>query len=220
VSDAKVNSQAYWEERFEADWEAKQGREQTRFFARAALARLRPEIAQEIREERLSVCDWGCALGDAVPLLADAFGGTEVVGVDFSARAVEKARGLHPAHAFLAARDLDEVGRAFDVVFTSNTLEHLERPIDQLERLAAVARRYVIVLVPFEERDRIEEHLVTFTLDSFPLRVGSHHLVFADEFDLSRDQPTWWNGWQILVVYARDDAAADRLRGGARARAG
>lgn len=202
-----VNSESYWTARFgTGDWEKAQGRQQTAFFARFALERLHPAIAADIRAGRLSICDWGCALGDAVPILADAFRGSKVTGVDFAATAVERARALHAGNEFLCAPSLADTGRTFDVVFTSNTLEHFPRPFEVLESLAPSARRYLIAMVPFRELERLQEHLYTFDDEAIPLRAGPLRLVACTVFDTRCRHPSYWPGEQVLFTFARDEA--------------
>ena len=202
-----VNTREYWAERFCFDWEAKQGREQTRFFARLALRHLPDAVVEDIRAGALSICDFGCALGDALPVLAQAFPGSAVCGVDFASPAVEPARVLYPDHEFYQSSAMSEVPRPFDVIYCSNTLEHFADPSTPLLDLARAARRYLLVLVPFRERERIAEHFVSFDFPSFPIRIGPLNLAAFREFDASTETPSYWPGRQILVVYAHPDAA-------------
>ena len=66
MNDFEVNSADYWESRFEGDWAQTQGCEQTRYFARILLDHLPFWLEAEIQANRLSICDWGCAEGEAV----------------------------------------------------------------------------------------------------------------------------------------------------------
>ena len=60
----EVNSNAYWDGRFQNDWEANEGPAQSRFFCALVLDALPAWVIRFIRDEQLSVLDWGCAQGD------------------------------------------------------------------------------------------------------------------------------------------------------------
>lgn len=198
-----VNSREYWNLRFgpeRGDWDQYSGAEQTEFFGRLALEHVPGAFFDWVRGRGWSVCDFGCALGQATRLLAERLGpGAQVEGVDFSATAIERAQALHPGLPFRVA-DLDGLGE-YDVVFSSNTLEHFEYPHAVLERLSASARHAVVLLLPFEEAEpRHPEHKVTFTLDSFPLLIaGPKVLAFARVIDTRGN--SFWDGRQIALVY-------------------
>lgn len=195
-----MNSQAYWNERFtNGDWGASGGPAQTDFFARVALGEVPEAIVRDIRERRLTVCDWGCGEGEATRLLAEAWG-VEVTGIDTAEAALATARARHPGHEFVYSPE--GLDRTYDVLFTSNTLEHFQDPWGALERLLPKTRCYAFMLVPFEERARIPEHEYTFELERFPPSLGQFDLVGLSVVDCSRLPETRWPGAQALATYA------------------
>lgn len=79
-----------------------------------------------------SICDLGCGNGHISGRLAAL--GYQVIGVDASASGIQIARRAYPAVEFVHAlidRNLD-VGQ-FDLVISSDVIEHLYRPSDLLE---------------------------------------------------------------------------------------
>jgi hypothetical protein len=204
MSVPRVNSPEYWEARFTSgDWDARLGPEQSRFFAELALSLVSPSVRDDLRERRASVCDWGCGEGEGTAALAAAWGG-RVTGLDVSRTAVERACARHPGVAF--AVSVSGLDREYDVLFTSNTLEHFAGPWDVLSSMLTRVSRYAIVLVPFEERERIEEHAFTFELESFPLEVAGFELVDLRVAHCAGVAGSWWEGDQALATYARRDA--------------
>lgn len=199
-----VNSATYWDARFAEDWEKAGGPDQTRFFGNLALRHLPVWLRNEIRTARLSICDWGCAEGDAVDLLHAAFPESEMTGIDVAREAIARARSRYPGHRF---GTLDELGKEFaaDVVFCSNTLEHFDEPLEMLRQMLEHARKHAIVLVPFQETPRIQEHLATFDYNSFPLVLGAFHLVHFCPVECASLPGTRWNGEQLMVVFSRAD---------------
>ncbi len=209
-----VNSAAYWDARFESgDWERHGGPEQTRFFARVALAEVPSAVLADIRSRRGTVCDWGCAEGEATRIITERWR-VPVVGVDASRVAVARARARNPGLDFTCSSE--GLDREYDVLFTSNTLEHFPSPFDVLAPLLARVRRYALVLVPFEEDPRIPEHAFTFRWESFPLRLGGFDLVGLAVVDCARLEGSRWPGRQVLATYAHPATGA---AAGANARA-
>jgi SAM-dependent methyltransferase len=206
---ADVNSRAFWDTRFASSWQADHGPEQTRFFCELALATLPQWLRLQVQQHRFSVCDWGCALGEGTALLARGLG-TTVKGVDFSAAAIEKAKAQYPGLAFLCEDWLAaDVGDVYDLVFSSNTLEHFEQPWSVFARLARHARRHVVLLLPFREPadSRYFEHCVSFEPANVPLcPAPGWCLVDAVVSDLGPSP--FWRGEQVLLVYSRSEELA------------
>jgi glycosyltransferase involved in cell wall biosynthesis len=205
---AATSSADYWESRFETgDWDAHGGPAQTRFFTRLALAAAPAAIVDDLRARRATVCDFGCAEGEGTALLAARWG-VPVTGVDAAAAAIARARARHPRVEFVHAAD--GLDRTYDVLFTSNTLEHFPDPWAALERLLARIRDHALVLVPFEEEPRIREHEVTFRWDGIPLAVGTFALVALEVIDCARVEGACWPGKQVLLSFSRADGPVAR----------
>jgi 2-polyprenyl-3-methyl-5-hydroxy-6-metoxy-1,4-benzoquinol methylase len=105
------------------------------------LAELFCRLAQQIGNG-LRVCDLGCGNGYMAGLLARQ--GFSVVGVDASKKGVGIARANFPQAEFAVAQmggELGEiVGRDFDLVISSDVIEHLYRPSDLMEAAAATLK--------------------------------------------------------------------------------
>jgi 2-polyprenyl-3-methyl-5-hydroxy-6-metoxy-1,4-benzoquinol methylase len=87
-----------------------------------------------------SICDLGCGNGHITGRLAAL--GYQVIGVDASPTGVKIARHTYPGVQFeeaLIDRDLKHLG-AFDLVISSDVIEHLYRPSDLLEAAAALLK--------------------------------------------------------------------------------
>ncbi|MDT4797727.1 Trans-aconitate 2-methyltransferase [compost metagenome] len=210
--DSEINSKSYWDNRFESDWAEASGREQTSFFCELAVTHMPAWLKAAIRDDRLSVCDWGCAEGDGTRILADALAPARVVGVDFSDAAIHKAAAHYPGLEFRAANFLNRNVAAtdtFDVLFTSNTLEHFDDPFGVLQKLAPRIGQWLVVLVPYREYERISEHEFTFEFANTPLQLlNGMVLAHAELMDTSEHQPCYWPGEQMLLVYGRPEAVA------------
>ena len=204
---AEINSKEYWDERFgSGDWELKEGRKQSLFFYRVALSLMPGWLKDDITENSLSLIDLGCAEGEGVNLFGESFKGSKVCGSDISAAALERARQYYPDYTFIEC-DINNIPESFDVVFSSNTLEHFENPEKIIKNILPHCRKYFVMLIPFREFDRIDEHFYTFDYKSFPEINGEFRLVYHKEMDCRYIKDTQWPGDEILVVYMRKDEA-------------
>jgi GT2 family glycosyltransferase/glycosyltransferase involved in cell wall biosynthesis len=229
-----INSKDYWDQRFSSDWVDAGGVEQSRFFAHTALQALPGWMRTLIRTENMSVCDWGCAQGDGTDVLRSELGVNKVVGIDFSETAINQAAARYPGIQFLAQDWLSQpttTSKQFDVVFSSNTLEHFARPYDVLSQISAHAGKMLILALPFRETIRISEHEYTFRPENIPLIPEKDWmLVFSRVIDCTQLTPCYWPGEQIVMAYvhlnweavsglrltdiniARDEITVDDLR--------
>lgn len=90
-----------------------------------------------------TICDLGCGNGYMAGQLAQL--GYEVTGVDASPSGLEIARSNYPkvhfVEALIDAKLSEATGlRDFDLVISSDVIEHLYRPADLLEAAASVGR--------------------------------------------------------------------------------
>ena len=100
------------------------------------------------------ICDLGCGNGHLAGLLAEL--GYSVTGVDASQRGIALARKQHPRIELICGlidADLSEnagIGD-FDLVISSDVIEHLYRPSDLLEAAASLIRPtgHLIVGTPY-----------------------------------------------------------------------
>jgi 2-polyprenyl-3-methyl-5-hydroxy-6-metoxy-1,4-benzoquinol methylase len=96
------------------------------------------EIVKKLEGVR-SICDLGCGNGHITGRLAKL--GYEVTGVDASASGIEIARRAYPNVEFVEALIDRELSLAqFDLVVSSDVIEHMYRPSDLLEAGRAVLK--------------------------------------------------------------------------------
>ncbi len=199
-----VNSREYWDYRFDHDWDANSGPKQARFFAELAVSQFPAWLVELTRRLGWAICDWGCAEGAGTLVLKNAFPGNDVLGIDFSEPAIRAGRKRYPSVHLEAMDVLSAEPPEVDLVFSSNTLEHFKDPWVVLRRLTRMARHAVVLLLPWEERERFSEHFVTFDENNVPLVLDSGFvLAHRSIYDTSAAVPTYWVGKQVLLVYLR-----------------
>ncbi len=195
-----TNSEGFWDYLFTETWEARQGREQTRFFAKVAVDHFPDWFQEEITTNAYSICDVGCALGDAVDVLVNTFPQSTIHGIDFSKEAITKAKKFYPDYSFEVA-DMHDLTTQYDVIFSSNTLEHFHDPFPIMQKCMEQAKKYLVLLLPFQDDTGTYEHFFRFDYEHFPETMDDGRLTFLNEIDCSQIAGTHWNAKQILAIY-------------------
>ena len=201
-----INTDNYWDGRFSTDWETFEGPRQSRFFASLAVENLPRWLFDEIRRHNLRVVDWGCAQGDGTDCLASHIDARQLTGVDFSTVAIGQASARYPAIRFSSENWLDgehATAERFDIVFSSNTLEHFHTPYEILRTLAQRADKAVVLALPYREMQRIDEHFYSFLPSNIPLLLDNgFRLAWSRVVDCRAVPGALWGGEQIILVYA------------------
>jgi len=202
-----VNSREWWEDYFAHHWEKNRGSEQTWHFMERLVASIPAPEAAFLHSRRLRILDWGCALGEGVQVLARAFPQSEVAGLDFSPTALAEAHRRNPGHEYLLSSG-GEIPGDFDVIVTSNCLEHFEDPLGVAKRHLPACRLLYVALVPYKEHPLCEYHRVQLDEGSFPERLGSFQRLHLEPIAVD---PAYWNGKQLLVLYGSPKYLQERI---------
>ena len=157
----KINSKAYWDDRFGSrDWQAKGGLIQTEEHAKRYIGHL--EIAADFDG---TICDFGCAEGNAIPVYKQHFAKARLMGVDLSSRAIEQATARFGSMATFSAGEAITVPDC-DIIISSHTFEHIDNHTEVLETLLPKCRR-LLVIVPYREDPLDPEHVRRYDEDSY-----------------------------------------------------
>jgi SAM-dependent methyltransferase len=197
----ELNSKDYWDCRFKTqDWQLHNGDEQTLHFYVLLVNSLPEYIHNELEKNRYSVVDFGCAQGEGTEFFAKAFEQAHVTGVDISTEGIEIAKRKHSKAAFLAT-DLTESNSKWDILISSNTLEHFYEPWNILNKLSNKINKYMIILVPFDQQGiPNHEHFYSFNMQNIPLSINDFNLV---DKKFVYANPKYWGEKQILLVYKK-----------------
>lgn len=157
----KINDKSYWDDRFQSgNWEEVGGRDQTRSFAEKQVSFF--ELSSNFSGTML---DFGCGLGDAIPVYRRRYPDATIIGMDFSSEAITQCRQKFCGLAEFRVGDQIDVA-SVDVIVASNVIEHLPNDIDVVRQLFEKCRE-LYVIVPYMEIHRIPEHLHTYSRRSF-----------------------------------------------------
>ena len=202
--DTKINSDSYWNKRFSDDWECYEGPAQSRFFARLTISNLPGWLFDAIGNEKLTLVDWGCAQGDGTSEWCSKMPSAQITGVDFSEIAINDAKSRYPEIEFINQNWLDKTVTSgkYDILFSSNTLEHFHDPYDVLRKICNRSEKIIILALPYRELNRISEHFYTFSPNNIPLVLSNgYRLMWSKVIDCRNIQNSFWIGEQIVLVY-------------------
>lgn len=201
--ESELNSLAWWNNWFSVGWDNFDGKNQTKHFMTKLVDNLPPRETTFLKSRNLSILDWGCAMGDGVDVLARTFPNCKVAGLDFSKISIGRARESYSAYEFL----LDEViPREFDVIVTSNCLEHFVAPLELAQRHLASCRQLYITLVPYMEGPVFcHSHVHSFNDNTFPARLGEFTRIYCKNIEVSAQ---FWCGNQLLTIYGSPEYVA------------
>ena len=194
-----INSEEYWNTRFESgDWEKNGGNKQTIYFYKLLYKLLPGYLQKDFNniENSYSIADIGCAEGDGTQVLSEKFFNASLTGIDIAIKAIIKAKELYPNILFT-----NKLNQKYDVIISSNVLEHFENPFEHLNELFDASNKYVVLLVPFEEITRIEEHFYTFLYKDFKLKFSNFNLIYMKGVYSDKNI---WDGKQHLFVYQKN----------------
>jgi predicted TPR repeat methyltransferase len=212
------NDQRSWDTRFtKGQWDEVQGEQLTQTFAECILKHLPGRVVKAIGEGR--TLDWGCARGELVLMWRALFPDAEIDGLDFSLPAIKVAQSraseLDLTNGKFIWHGHGTIEEPYDVVVTSNVMEHLVEPLVKVREHLPMVGRFYVILTPFmedlggadreamtpTERDAAgHTHVQKFTAESFPTEIGRFRRTFADTEVVPGPI---WPGRQMLVVYER-----------------
>jgi len=92
------------------------------------------------------VCDIGCGLGDGLAMLATHFPHSQLYGIDFYAPAIEKAKKKHVGIRFDVGDIRDCSLPIVNTMLIIQTLEHIEDPMDAVDRCLDHCQRLIITV--------------------------------------------------------------------------
>lgn len=119
------------------------------------------EMLNQVQHDKYKVLDAGCGEGFTLNKLSQNKIGEKLEGIEFSKDAVEIGKKLHP-YLSLKQGDIYKLpykDNSFDLVLSTEVLEHLKEPEKALKELIRVSKKYILLSVPNEPWFRIANFL-------------------------------------------------------------
>jgi SAM-dependent methyltransferase len=217
------NSQQAWNDYFQAGWEANNGREQSRLFAQYLVD------AVTFPSDAKTLLDVGCALGDGTVVFKQKYPNLSVTGCDFSEVAIDRARQRYGDSINFEKWSFDQVKDHYDVIVSSNTLEHFANYLE-IAGLLLRHTNYLCIMVPYYELSEGKQlqpnesdwHQATFTRKSFDgLKLTGRNVRISTKVIYTPGawghRPSWlgrvylalrpnagWNCQQVIYIITTD----------------
>jgi len=130
------------------------------------------------KDEKFSLLDVGCAIGDGCEFISENFPFANITGVDFSDVGIKKARqkardkGLDIKYKIMDILK-DPLLDKYDYITIIETIEHFYDPFYVIDKCLEVVKRSIIVSAPYtpgrgsERTYSVDEHVYTFDDDTF-----------------------------------------------------
>jgi SAM-dependent methyltransferase len=189
-----INTEEYWNRRFcTGDWEEKGGRRQTRLFAKEQVGHLNLSSAF-----CGTILDFGCGLGDAIPVYKRYFPKAQFIGLDCSDHAINLCKETYGDIAiFIQGNHIDTPN--VDIIIASNVFEHLAEEFEVFWVLLSRCNDLFIV-VPYQEHPLSPEHFRSYDEDSFRDVAQADIRVFP-----TKGWMRWQSGWSLYYqVYLKN----------------
>jgi ubiquinone/menaquinone biosynthesis C-methylase UbiE len=101
------------------------------------------EIRKIIEREKIkSIIDLGCGDGDFIIAIKKEFPRINIVGVDVSDRRIETLRKIFPKNEFYLGDICNlKLKKKFDMVYSSQVIEHVESDIKMVEKMSELLKK-------------------------------------------------------------------------------
>lgn len=106
-----------------------------------------------------SILDAGCGNGANLEAIQSQLGITDIMGIDLSENALNMARRRVRGQFTSVDLEEDKINRSFDLVLTSQVIEHVVDDDGFLDKLRAMSSRYVIVATMQGRMRKSEAHI-------------------------------------------------------------
>lgn len=207
-----IGTPQWWDAQLAHCWELNGGPAQSTYFMFQLIANLPDAEREYLQTPGLTILDWGCATGDGVAILGQNFPQAHITGLDIAGSAIEKASSRYPNYNFRRTQ-AGEIPGSYDVIVTSNCLEHFTNPLAYVREHLSATRSLYLILVPYRECPLMDGHLKAFNEESFPEVIAGFARIAAIPF---ATETQFWAGKQMLVVYgSREYVSARASRTGA-----
>lgn len=147
-----INTKTYWDNRFTSGSWDKNGQKQTTEYAKENIKHI--NIPANFNG---SILDFGCALGDAIPIYRAALLNAKIYGLDISQSAISICKQKYENLATFISGDYKKAP-IVDVIICSHVMEHISNDKEVIEALLKKCNN-LIVIVPYKESPLFPEHV-------------------------------------------------------------
>lgn len=146
-----INTKEYWDARFLKNWK-KVGQKQTTEYAKANVQNL--PVNSDFKG---TILDFGCAMGDAIPVYLKSFPQAKIIGYDISETAIKSCQKRYGQIADFFSGNIIELP-SVNIIIASHVMEHITNDKSLVRELLKKCDD-LFVFVPYKERPLFIEHV-------------------------------------------------------------
>ena len=192
-----INTKEYWDSRFNSgDWEQKKGRLQTRLYAKNNLRFIKLD-----KSFTGTILDFGCGLGDSIPLYKEQYPNAKFIGIDISYKAAEKAKQAYGNYADFYQGDFQAVP-VVDVIIASHVFEHLTNDKDIAGELLKKCNK-LFISVPYKEKLLFNEHVNSYDVNYYNEFPVVKYNVFTFKYSLCLYEVRRWYNINFKNIFKK-----------------
>lgn len=148
-----INTKSYWDNRFKSGSWDKAGSNQTIQYALGNVKHL--DLNQNFQGK---ILDFGCALGDAIPVFKEAYPEAQITGLDISEEAISICKSKFGNLAEFICGTHENVAKQYDIIIASHVMEHITNDLLVVEKLLKQCK-IMYIIVPYMESPLFHEHV-------------------------------------------------------------
>lgn len=176
---------------------------QNKNFMEEILLHIPNKVRDYLFTEEITIMDAGCGMGFGTSILLDKCMNAKISGFDVCEYAINKANENFPKINFICNYD-GEISGEYDVVFSSHCLEHYIEPVDLFFDQIKCAKKYYIVMTPYNEYPRCCGHNATIKIGTFPTDIEVCGKLFKQiDLQIFKGVEPYLYLQNILFVYER-----------------
>lgn len=126
-----------------------------------------------------TIIDFGCGLGDAVPIYRNYYPKATIIGIDHSFAAIEKCRKVYGDMATFIQGDYKDVPFS-DIIISSNVFEHLSDD-KEIAKILLSKCNDLYIIVPYKEWPLLPEHVNSYDENSLKKFLEVEWKVFTSK---------------------------------------
>jgi len=205
-----INTKSYCENRFSSGSWSENGKRQTREYAKENIKHF--GISSNFKG---SVLDFGCALGDAIPVYKAFLLNAKLYAIDISQSAILACKKKYAHLATFISGDY-KMSPVVDIIICSHVMEHISNDRKVVSSLLKKCKELIIV-VPYKEYPLFHEHVNYYDKSYYDIfkvvEIKTYYVKYENKLKLTGIIKRLLKGKLKLTYLKKKEMIMYRLKG-------